>query len=477
MSWKDDLAKREQEHIEEMLELIRIPSVSTSPVHKADMQTTAEWVAARLQRAGVPEVKIAPSAGHPAVLGRWHVSDDQPTILIYGHFDVQPAEPLELWDAPPFSATVDGDIVYGRGSSDMKGNLLNVIHGVEAVASANGGQPPINVSFIFEGEEEIGSPSLVQIIRENRDMLAADAVISADGGQYGPDTPSMGVALKGLAGLQINLTTANTDMHSGGYGAYMPNAVQRMVKLAATFHDEDGRVMVEGFYDRVRELSQAERDEMALLPIDEEREKESMAVTGFFGESAFTLRERQWGRPTLDMNGIWGGFQGEGVKTVTPAKAHLKITCRLVPDQDPKEIQRLVAAHAEKHCPPGATVDVQLAEGSARPYAVNRDHFVYKAVSDTVSELYGKDPVIVRTGGTVPATGIFQDELGRRPSPSGSPRKGARPTRPTNGTASASTCAVARPMRACWSGSPAKRCTCITGRDPSGGRGPFLLQF
>jgi acetylornithine deacetylase/succinyl-diaminopimelate desuccinylase-like protein len=395
-----------------MLELVRMPSVSTSPDNAVDVQATAAWVAARLQQAGVPEVRVAPSAGHPAVLGRWHVSDDQPTILIYGHFDVQPAEPLELWNSPPFEPTIDGDTVFGRGSSDMKGNLLNAIHGVEAVARANGGQPPVNVSFIFEGEEEIGSPSLVQIIRENRDMLAADAVISADGGQYGADTPSMGVALKGLAGLQVNLTTANTDMHSGGYGAYMPNAVQRMVKLAATFHDDDGRVMVEGFYDRVQELSQAERDEMALVAIDEDREKESMAVTGFFGESAFTPRERQWGRPTLDMNGIWGGFQGAGVKTVTPAKAHLKITCRLVPDQDPKEIQRLVAAHAEKHCPPGATVDVQYAEGGARPYAVDRNHFVYKAVSDTVTELYGKDPVIVRTGGTVPATGIFQDELG-----------------------------------------------------------------
>ena len=412
MSWKHDLKAHDQEHIDEMLELLRIPSVSTSPENKADMQATAEWVAARMERAGVPDIRIARSAGHPAVLGRWHVADDQPTILIYGHYDVQPAEPLELWTSPPFEPTIDGDIIYARGSSDMKGNLLTVIQGVEAVARANGGKPPVNVSFIFEGEEEIGSPNLVQIIRENRDMLAADAVISADGGQHGPETPSMGVALKGLAGLQINLTTANTDMHSGAYGAYMPNAVQRLVQLAATFHNEDGHVMVEGFYDRVRELTQSDRDEMAQLPIDEAEEKASMAVTGFFGESAYTPRERQWARPTLDMNGIWGGFQGDGTKTVTPAQAHLKITCRLVPDQDPKEIQQLLIAHCHKHCPPGATIDVLLAQGSARPYAVDRNHPVYKAVEATVSELYGKEPVIVRTGGTVPATGIFQDELG-----------------------------------------------------------------
>ena len=412
MSWADDLKSREQEHIDEMLELLRMPSVSTSAENKADVQATAEWVAERLKKAGVPEVHVAQSNLHPSVIGRWHVSDDQPTILIYGHYDVQPAEPLELWETPPFEPTIKDDIVYGRGTSDMKGNLLTAIQGVEAVARANGGQPPINISFILEGEEEIGSPSLVQIIRENKEMLKADAVISADGGQHSADTPSMGVALKGLAGLQVNLTTANTDMHSGGYGAYMPNAVQRLVQLAATFHNDDGHVMVEGFYDRVRELTQADRDEMAALPIDEAGEKESMAVTEFFGESAYTTRERQWARPTLDMNGIWGGFQGVGTKTVTPAKAHLKITCRLVPDQEPREIQKLVAAHAEKHCPPGATVEVVLSEGGARPYAVDRDHPVYAAVEKTLTDLYGKEPVIVRGGGTVPATGIFQDELG-----------------------------------------------------------------
>lgn len=412
MSWKDDLKAKEQVHINEMLHLIRLPSVSTSPEHKIDVQATADWVADRLERAGVPEVRIAPSSGHPAVLGRWHVADDQPTILIYGHYDVQPAEPLELWESPPFEPRIDGDVVYGRGSSDMKGNLLTAIQGVESAAIANGGEPPINVSFIFEGEEEIGSPNLVEIIRNNMDMLGADAVISADGGQYSEDTPSMGVALKGLTGLQINLTTANTDMHSGGYGAYMPNAVQVLTRLAATFHDADGKVMVEGFYDKVKELTQAERDEMALVAVDEEEEKGSMAVSDFFGEPQYTTRERNWARPTLDFNGIWGGFQGEGVKTVTPAKAHLKITCRLVADQDPLEIRELVKAHAEKYVGSRGTVEVVFADGYARPYLADRSHPVFKAVNDTVTELYGKDPVIVRAGGTVPATGIFQDGLG-----------------------------------------------------------------
>lgn len=412
MSWQDELASRETEHIDELLDLLRMPSVSTASEHRPDILATAEWVDKRLRRAGVPDVRVVQSSHHPAVLGRWHVSDDQPTILIYGHYDVQPAEPLDLWKSPPFEPTIDGDILYARGAEDMKGNLLTVIHGVEAVARSNGGMPPINVSFIFEGEEEIGSPSLVEIINNNRDMLAADAVISADGSQFSKDVPNMGVALKGLAKIEINLTTANTDMHSGGYGAYVPNAIQQLVQLAATFHDANGRVMVDGFYDRVTELTTSEREEMALLPIDENALRRELDLAGFFGEPEYTLRERHWGRPTLDINGFWGGFQGEGSKTVTPAKAHLKITCRLVPDQEPQEIQKLVAAHVEKNCPPGARAEVVLASGNSRPYAVNRENPVFKAVESMLGELYGHQPLIVRTGGTVPANGIFQDHLG-----------------------------------------------------------------
>lgn len=412
MSWKDDLKSKEQEHIDEVLELLRMPSVSTSLIHKPDMQRTAEWVAERMKRAGIPEIRIAQSAGHPAVLGRWHVSEDQPTILIYGHYDVQPEEPIELWNTPPFEPTIDGDLIYGRGSSDMKGSLLTVIQGVEASAKANGGVPPINVSFIFEGEEEIGSPNLVQILRENQDMLAADVIINADGGQYSQDTPSMSIGLKGIAGMQVNLTTADSDLHSGEYGAYVPNAVQVLTKLAATFHDADGKVMVEGFYDKVRDLTQDDRDEMAELAVDAAAVKKEVGNTDFFGEPEYTLRERNWGRPTLDLNGIWGGFQGDGSKTVTPAQAHLKITCRLVADQDPDEIRELVVAHVNKHVGSRATVDFEFKKGKARAYVFDRNHPVYSAVKETLGELYGKEPVLVRSGGSVPATGLFQDELG-----------------------------------------------------------------
>ncbi len=411
-AWKDELDARRDDHVQELLELVRIPSVSTDPERKDDVRATAEWVAKRMETAGVPEVKIVDSAGHPAVVGRWHAHDDQPTILIYGHYDVQPAEPLELWDTPPFEPSVDGDTVYGRGVSDMKGNLLTAVQGVEAAAKANGGVPPINVSFIFEGEEEIGSPNFRAILQKEKEFLHADAVISADGGQFGPDTPSLGVSLKGLAGVQINLTAANTDLHSGSYGAWVPNAVQSLVKLATTFHDENGRVLVEGFYDDVRELTEEERNEVAKLAMDEDEEKRKLGVDSLWGEAGYTARERQWARPTVDFNGIWGGFQGEGIKTVTPREAHLKVTCRLVADQDPAKIVELLKAHVEKHCPPGAKVEVVGLPGSARPYAADRSHPVFAAVTDVLKELYGTDPVITRNGGTVPATGIFQDELG-----------------------------------------------------------------
>ncbi|HWV35921.1 MAG TPA: dipeptidase [Thermomicrobiales bacterium] len=411
--WRAQLDADVETHVAELLELLHIPSISTDPAHKADVLAAANWVADRLRRAGVPTAKLAEvEGGHPSVIGRWEVSPDQPTLLIYGHYDVQPAEPLELWESPPFEPAIREGRIYARGSSDMKGNLLTAIQGVEAVANAFGGKPPINIAFIFEGEEEIGSPSFTQIIRENRDLLRADAVISADGGQYGPETPSLTVAFKGLGGCQVNLTTANSDLHSGMYGASVPNAVQAMVQLAATFHDADGRVQVAGFYDKVKDLTAEDRAEIARAEFDEEEFKRDLGLDELWGEAGWTPRERIWGRPTLDLNGIWGGFQGEGTKTVTPNQAHLKITCRLVPDQDPQEIVELIRKHVEAHRPPGATVEVVSARGSAKPYVVDRNNEVYKAAGRVLKELFGVEPVLERAGGTIPATGIFKDELG-----------------------------------------------------------------
>jgi acetylornithine deacetylase/succinyl-diaminopimelate desuccinylase-like protein len=411
-SWQDDLKANEHAHLDELLELLRMPSVSTDPAHKRDVAQTAQWVADRLGRAGVPDVAVVPSAGHPSVIGRWHVADDQPTILIYGHYDVQPEEPVALWQTPAFEPAIRDGKIYARGSSDMKGNLLTAVQGVEALARANGGKPPINVSFIFEGEEEIGSPHFRELVEANREKLKADAVLSADGGQEGPDSPSLSVGLKGLAGVQIDLRTANTDLHSGMFGAGVPNAVQAMVQLAATFHDAEGHVLIDGFYDTVKDLTPEDKAEIGAAPFDEDEFRQSLGLEQLWGEAGYTTRERQWGRPTADFNGIWGGFQGDGVKTVTPSEAHLKVTCRLVPDQRPEEIVALIRKHVAKHCPPGATAEVVPLPGSAYPFVADRDNRVYQAAKEILTAMYGKEPLVVRSGGTVPATGIFKQVLG-----------------------------------------------------------------
>jgi acetylornithine deacetylase/succinyl-diaminopimelate desuccinylase-like protein len=411
-SWTELLAEREDAHLEELLALLKIPSVSTDPDRRGDVRGAAEFVHARLVKAGVPMVDIVETPLHPVVIGEWTVDPAGRTVLVYGHYDVQPEEPVELWETPAFEPVIRDGKVYARGASDMKGNLLTAIQGVEALADANDGRPPINVKFIFDGEEEIGSPNLRAVVRDHADRLRADAVLSADGGQFGPETPSLTVSLKGLGGCQVNLRTANTDLHSGMYGAKVPNAVQSLVQLAATFHDPDGRIAIDGFYDDVVDLTEDERAEIALVSEDEDELKASLGIDALWGEPGWTAREREWGRPTLDMNGIWGGFQGEGVKTVTPSEAHLKITCRLVPNQTPDGVVEKIRAHVEAHRPAGSTVEVIKLPGEATPFAVDRSNPVHQAAEHVLTELFGTAPVITRAGGTIPATGIFQDELG-----------------------------------------------------------------
>jgi len=412
VDWKALLVEREDEHLNELMELLRIPSVSTDPARGGDVKAAADVVRRRLLRAGVPTVDIVQTPLHPVVIGEWLAGHDKPTVLVYGHYDVQPEAPVDLWETPAFEPTVRDGKLYARGASDMKGNLLTAIQGVEAIAEANGGQPPINVKFIFEGEEEIGSPNLRDVVRDNKERLAADAVLSADGGQFAFDTPSLTVSLKGLGGCQVNLRTANTDLHSGMFGAKVPNAVQSLVQLAATFHDRSGRIAIEGFYDNIVDLTEQERAEIALVAEDDDALKTTLGIDSLWGETGWTAREREWGRPTLDMNGIWGGFQGDGIKTVTPCEAHLKITCRLVPNQTPEDVVGRIRAHVDKNRPPGSTAEVVPVPGSATPFAIDRDNPVHKAAAVVLTELFGKPPVITRSGGTIPATGIFQDELG-----------------------------------------------------------------
>lgn len=410
-TWQEYLDRNEGRQIEQLLELLRIPSVSALPEHRPDVARAAAWVADHLRQIGVPEVEVLETGGSPLVVGAWHVDDGQPTALIYGHYDVQPADPLDLWQTPPFEPAIRDEKIYARGASDDKGSLITALDAIEALAKTQGG-PPINLKFFIEGEEEIGSPSLAPVIAAERQRLACDFVISADGAMFSPEQPSLTLSAKGLAAGQIDLVTANSDLHSGEHGARVPNAIQALVQLAATFHTPDGRVAVDGFYDKVREFTTDERQEIAAIPFDEAAYQAELDLPALWGEAGYSTLERAWIRPTFDMNGIWGGFQGAGSKTVTPAAAHLKFTCRLVADQEPEEILALVERHVEQHCPAGARATVERLPGSARPFEINRDHPALQAAAGAIREQYGREPLMIRLGGTLPVADIFQRELG-----------------------------------------------------------------
>jgi acetylornithine deacetylase/succinyl-diaminopimelate desuccinylase-like protein len=405
------LASQEQAHLDAFDEFLRIPSISALPEYGAEIERAADWVATALRLAGVPDVAVVPTPGWPVVVGRWQVAADRPTVLIYGHYDVQPADPLDLWTTPPFEPAIRDGKIYARGAADMKGNYLAVIQAIAAF-TATAGRPPLNVTFMCEGEEEIGSPSLPAFLRAERERLACDFVLSADGGMAGPETPSLTVALRGLASCQIDLRTSTTDLHSGQFGAIVPNAARELASLLATFHDDQGRVAVAGFYDDVRELTDDDRAEIAAVPIDETMLLRQSGANALTGEAGYTLLERRWARPTLDINGSWSGFQGEGSKTVTPCQAHAKITCRLVPDQEPVRILDLIEHHVARHVSPGVEATLTRFAGSARPFSLRRDHPALQAAKQTLLAFYGREPLIVRSGGTVPATSLIQRELG-----------------------------------------------------------------
>ncbi|HUY99711.1 MAG TPA: dipeptidase [Thermomicrobiaceae bacterium] len=405
------LRDHEGEHLDQLKELLRIPSVSALPQHRDDVLRAAEWVAGHLRAIGVPDVALLPTAGNPVVFGAWIVDPSKPTAMVYGHYDVQPPDPLDLWLTPPFEPTERDGKLYARGASDDKGNLFVALKGLEAVVATQG-RPPVNLKFFFEGEEEVGSPSLPVFVHAERERLACDFIISADGSMFAPDRPSLTLASKGLAACQINVRTASGDMHSGQFGAAVPNAVQAIIQLAASFHTPDGRVAVEGFYDTVRDLTPEDRAELAAVPLDEEEYRQRVGARALWGEPGYRAIERTSARPTLDLNGVWGGFQGAGIKTVTPAEAHVKVTCRLVPEQEPGQILELIERHVARHCPPTAACTVDRFAGSARPFKISREHPALQKANVVLGDLYDRDPLMVRLGGTLPVADIFQRELG-----------------------------------------------------------------
>ena len=407
------LAYLENNHdriLHELIELAAIPSVSTDPAHADDVQAAARWVADAVAAAGPFSVRTIPTAGNPVVYAEWLGAPGKRTVLVYGHYDVQPPEPLEKWHSPPFEPSVRDGRLYARGASDDKGPMLIPIKVAEAFFATTGGLP-INVKCLFEGEEEIGSPSLDAFIAEHKALLAADVVLSADGAMWRINEPSLTVGSRGLAGLELTLRAATKDLHSGRHGGAIANPLHAMARLIASLHEPSGRVAVAGFYDAVQELTSAERAAIAALPFDENAYLAQVGAPATFGEPGYSTLERQWTRPTLEVNGMWGGYEGPGHKTVIPTEAHAKITCRLVPDQDPDEIVRVVARHLESHVPPGTRLSVTTGDHGASAYRIASDHFALRAAAAALATVYGVPPLVVSMGGTVPISELFKRHM------------------------------------------------------------------
>jgi acetylornithine deacetylase/succinyl-diaminopimelate desuccinylase-like protein len=410
-AWSRYLESHADRYLQELIDLARIPSVSTIAERRPDVRRAADWVAARLRAAGLEHVEVIDTPGHPVVCADHLHAPGCPTVMVYGHYDVQPPDPVGQWTTPPFEPAIRDGRLYARGASDMKGNLLLPVIACEALLRT-GGALPLNVKFLYEGEEEIGSPSLAGVVSARARALACDLVISADSGQVSEQQPGLLVGLRGLCALQVDVRTAGVDVHSGLLGGVAPNAAHELVRLLATLRDADERILVPGFYDDVRPIGAAERKALAQLPDDIVQRLAAAGIAHPVGEAGFTSLERNWVRPTLDLVGMWSGFEGDGVKTVIPCQAHAKITCRLVPDQVPGRIARLVESHLIGCAKDGVDVHVTQFPGSAMPYRIPSDHPALAAAARVLEADYGHRPIEVRVGGSVPATAILHERLG-----------------------------------------------------------------
>jgi acetylornithine deacetylase/succinyl-diaminopimelate desuccinylase-like protein len=394
--------------VAELIEFLRIPSISSLPAHRPDVERAAEWLADRLRHAGLEWVTVHPTGGHPVVTASAPYQAGRPTVLVYGHYDVQPVDPLEAWESPPFEPAVRNGRLYGRGASDDKGQLYMHIVAAEACLRTTG--LPVNLTFLFEGEEESGSVHLHDFIREHQDLLAADAAVISDTPMYQAGMPAICYGLRGLAGIEVRVDGPAQDLHSGVFGGAVANPAHELARLIASLHTPDGRVAVDGFYDGVRDVPPAERDALAKLPFDPEAFLASTGSPALFGEPGFTTLERLWVRPTLDVNGMWSGFIGEGRKTIIPAYAAAKITCRLVPYQDPQHVQKQVIRHLQDRCPP--TVRLTVTPYEADPGILTPlDHPVVAAAEGAIRRVFGQDPVHILMGGSIPVVLTFRDVL------------------------------------------------------------------
>ena len=405
------LESNQARFLEELCEFVSIPSVSALPEHAGDVNAAADWLAARVARAGFENVVQLPTGGTPVVYGDWLHAPGRPTILLYGHYDVQPADPVEAWDSPPFAPAVRDERLYGRGASDNKGNLLAALIGLEGVLQTDGALP-VNVKLFLEGEEEIGSPYSLGLLTTEKERLAADICVNADGIQYGVGKPTILGSFRGMAGIELTVRGPSSDLHSGIFGGTIHNPLHAMARLVASFHDAEGRIAVEGFYDDVVPVGDEDRERLGRAPFDEQEYIAGLDVDAVYGEAGYTTNERAWRRPTLELNGMWGGFQGEGSKTIVPSEAHAKVSCRLVANQDPGRIQELLEAHVRKHAPPGVRVSVARKRGLANPYLLPLDHPGVEAMADSYREIYDREPFYIGSGGTIPVTAAMLEELG-----------------------------------------------------------------
>ncbi|MCY3903695.1 MAG: dipeptidase [Caldilineaceae bacterium] len=410
-AYRTYLDGNQDRYLDELLDFLRIPSISALPERAGDVARAGQWVAQRLSSAGAENVEVLPTGGHPVVYGDWLHAEGKPTILVYGHFDVQPVDPVELWTYPPFEPTVVDGRVYARGASDDKGNMLAPILAVEALLRS-GGAAPVNLKFCFEGQEEIGSPQIPEFMPAHVERFASDLAVSADGGQFSETEPLLLMSLRGICGVQIDVHGASTDLHSGLHGGRIQNPIHALTQILGSLRRADGTVAVEGFYDDVAALTEVERAAIARVPFDRDEYLCEVGLDEEFGEPGYTNRERGWVRPTLEMNGIWGGFQEDGIKTVLPNAAHAKITCRLVADQDPERIIGLLEEHVAQHAPPGVRVEVNPLSIRGRPYSIAADHWGNRAAAAVLTEFYGREPYQTRSGGSIPITGVFLEQLG-----------------------------------------------------------------
>ncbi|GEP95906.1 dipeptidase [Chitinophaga cymbidii] len=407
--WKDYQAQHKDRFLNELLELLRIPSVSADSRHNEDTKRCAEAVKQSLVDAGADKVEVCPTAGHPIVYGEKIIDPSLPTVLVYGHYDVQPPDPLDLWTSPPFEPVIKDGKIFARGSADDKGQFYMHVKAFETMIKTN--TLPCNIKFMIEGEEEVGSNNLGVFLKDNKERLKADVVLISDTSMISMENPSLDTGLRGLAYMEVEVTGPNRDLHSGVYGGAVANPATILAKMIASLHDDNNHITIPGFYDGVQELSAAERADLNKAPFDEAEYKTDLGVEELWGEKGYTTIERTGIRPTLEVNGIWGGYTGEGAKTVLPSKAFAKISMRLVPNQDWEKISDLFAGHFKKIAPASVKVKVTAHHGGS-PYVTPTDHVAFKAASKAISATFGKEPVPVRGGGSIPIVALFEKVLG-----------------------------------------------------------------